>query len=82
MMYHEDGSATFIGMERVVGRLGDRSGSFVLQSSGTYGDGVVKAHWTVVPESGTGNLRDLRGEGELVYPHGKPSSATLDYDVD
>jgi hypothetical protein len=30
MMYRPDGSATFVGLERIDGRLGGRSGSFVL----------------------------------------------------
>src|SRR5438128_1040524 len=30
MMYRADGSATCVGLEQVTGRLGDRSGSFVL----------------------------------------------------
>ncbi|HEV8194253.1 MAG TPA: DUF3224 domain-containing protein, partial [Ktedonobacterales bacterium] len=34
MMYHDDGAATYVGLERVVGRLGERQGSFVLQLGG------------------------------------------------
>ena len=36
MMYREDRSATFVGLTRFVGRLEEREGSFVLQSSGTF----------------------------------------------
>src|SRR5439155_18035076 len=38
MMYRDDGSASFVGLERVVGSVGDRSGSFVLQGTGTFKD--------------------------------------------
>lgn len=31
MMYRSDGSATFVGLERVVGRIGGKAGTFVLQ---------------------------------------------------
>jgi hypothetical protein len=31
MMYRSDGSATFVGLERVVGRIGGKTGAFVLQ---------------------------------------------------
>ncbi len=31
MLYRADGTASFVGLERVLGRLGGRSGSFVLQ---------------------------------------------------
>src|SRR5436190_14784628 len=41
MMYRDDGSASFIGLERVVGSVGGRSGSFVLQHGGTFEGGVA-----------------------------------------
>jgi hypothetical protein len=40
MGYDQDGSATFVGLERVVGRLADKAGSVVLQHVGTF-DGQV-----------------------------------------
>ena len=81
LIYHDGGSGSFIGMERVVGRIGDRSGSFVLQHNGTFEGGDVKGTWVVVPGSGTGDLRGLRGEGGFVAEHGNPlASLTLDYD--
>jgi len=82
MMYRDDGSASFVGLERVVGRLGERSGSFVLQLSGSFEGGTVTSAWSVAPGSGTGELRGLRGEGGLVYRDGQHSSITLNYDVE
>lgn len=81
MMYRDEGSASFVGLERVVGRLGDRSGSFVLQLNGTFEGGTVTSAWSVVPGSGTEELRGLRGEGGLVFRHGQESSITLDYEL-
>ena len=69
MMYRDDGSATFIGLERVVGRVGDRSGSFVLQHSGIFERGLAKANLSVVSGSGTEGLRALAGEGEFAVGH-------------
>ncbi len=34
MMYRNDGSASFVGFERIIGRIGNRKGSFVLQHIG------------------------------------------------
>jgi hypothetical protein len=82
LIYRDDGSASFVGVERVVGRVGGRLGSFVLQHGGTYEGGTAKATWFVVPGSGTGDLRGLRGEGGLVAQHGPSASYTLDYDFD
>ena len=42
MMYGSDGSATFVGLERVVGQLAGKAGSFVLQRTGVFENGVAK----------------------------------------
>ena len=75
-------AANFVGLERIVGRLGDRSGSFVLQHSGTFEGGTAKATWFVVPGSGTGDLRGLRGEGGFASGHANSYLITLDYDFE
>src|SRR5437762_14116434 len=58
MMYRSDGSATFVGLERVVGHLAGRAGSFVLQRTGVFENGVAKASYFVIPGSGTGELQN------------------------
>ena len=79
MCYSSNNIAYFIGYEQVIGRLGDRSGSFVLQHNGTFEAGAVKDALTVVPGSATGDLSGLRGsgnsggDGEAVF--------TLDYEI-
>ncbi len=82
MIHRDDGSASFVGLERVVGRVGDRSGSFVLQHSGTFEGGTAKATWFVVPGSGTGDLRGLRGEGGFASAHADDYAITLEYDFE
>ncbi|MGP4024102.1 DUF3224 domain-containing protein [Actinomadura sp. 3N407] len=64
----EDGTSRFTGLVRVNGRLGDRSGTFVLQVQGGY-DGVARSRWFVIPGSGTGELKGLRGSGGHVSTH-------------
>jgi hypothetical protein len=77
------GSGTFTGFEQVVGRVQERSGSFVLQHSGTFEGDTVSATWSVVPGSGAGELRGLRGTGGFVARHGEPAASfTLDYDFE
>jgi hypothetical protein len=83
--YNAAGSASYVGLEQVVGRVGGRSGSFVFQVDGTYdpGTGLADAKWSVVPGSGTGDLSGLRGTGGFVAEHGNPSvTITLDYDFE
>jgi hypothetical protein len=82
MAYPNEKSASYVGLQKVTGRLGGRSGSFVLQLSGTYDGEVARGTWFVVPGSGTGELQTLRGEGGFSAPHGSKESYTLDYDFD
>src|SRR4051794_39952515 len=44
-----DGSASFVGVERVTGTVGGRVGSFVLQDTGTLSGNTVSGQWFVVP---------------------------------
>lgn len=81
MMYRADGSATFVGLERVVGHVAGKTGSFVLQRTGTFENGVAKESYVVVPGSGTGELRGLRGEGTSAVGHGTDHPLTLDYEL-
>ena len=81
MMYRSDGSATFLGLERVTGRIGARSGTFVLQRTGVFEGGQAKESYTVVPGSATGQLVGLRGEGRSAVGHGSEHPFTLDYEM-
>jgi len=81
MMYRSDGSATFVGLERVTGRIGARSGTFVLQRLGVFEDGHAKESYSVIAGSGTGQLRGLRGEGHSAVGHGMEHPFTMDYEL-
>ena len=80
MMYRADGSATFVGLERVVGQIDGKSGSFVLQRTGAFEGGLAKESYSVVPGSATGELRGLQGEGSTTVGHGMEHPMTLDYE--
>jgi len=56
-----DGSAGYVALEQVTGTLQGRSGTFVLQHSGTVARGTPQLSVTVVPDSGTGGLVGLAG---------------------
>ena len=75
----DDKSASMVSMQRISGKLGGRQGTFVLQGSETVENGKIKATWSVVPGSGTGELSGLRGEGGFEGDFGKGSDGTLDY---
>ncbi len=80
MMYRSDGTASFVGLERVTGRLGHKRGSFVLQRTGTFEGGLAKESYFVVPGSATGDLQGLTGEGSSAVGHGMEHPFTLSYD--
>jgi len=73
------GSASFVGLERVTGAIGERAGSFVLQDAGTVQGSTVSGQWFVVPGSGTEQLSGLRGEGHVTAELGQNAKITLNH---
>ena len=67
------GSAGYVAIEQVTGTLHGRSGSFVLQHSGTMTRGAPQLTITVVPDSGTGELAGLAGRMTIDIDDGKHS---------
>lgn len=55
------GSAGYVAIEHVTGRLQGKSGSFVLQHHGLMNRGAQQLVIVVVPDSGTGELQGLAG---------------------
>jgi len=82
MMYRSDGSATFVGLERIDGRIGAKTGSFVLQRTGAFEGGLAKETFSVVPGSATGDLRGLVGGGSSSVGHGMEHPFVLNYDLE
>ncbi|HZM16223.1 MAG TPA: DUF3224 domain-containing protein [Candidatus Krumholzibacteria bacterium] len=81
MMYRSDGSASFVGLERVVGRFAGKTGAFVLQRTGVFESGQSKESYSVIPGSTTGELRGLEGDGVSALGHGNEYPFTLHYDL-
>src|SRR5277367_1522741 len=55
------GSAGYVAMERVTGKLNGRSGTFVMQHNATMTRGTPQMNIVVVPDSGTGELAGISG---------------------
>lgn len=81
MTHVEDGNATFLGFEKVVGALHGRSGSFVLQHTGSYDGQRATADYEVVPGSGTNQLAGLSGTGSFSAGHAEEHDMTLNYEL-
>src|SRR5579863_8794211 len=73
------GSAGYVALERVTGRLGGRQGSFVLQHSATMSRGTPTSSISVVPDSGSGELRGISGSMTITVAADGAHSYQLDY---
>ena len=82
MMYRPDGTASFVGLERITGRLAGKTGSFILQRTGVFEGGQAKESYTIIAGSGTGDLANIRGEGKSSVGHGMEHPFSLDYEWD
>jgi hypothetical protein len=75
------GSAGYVAIERVTGRLHGREGTFVLQHSGTMNRGQAELTISVVPDSGTQQLVGLAGKVTIEIVDGK-HFYSFDYTLD
>ena len=75
------GSGSYVAVERVTGKLGDRSGSFALQHTGVMNRGVPQLSITVVPDSGTGELTGLSGKLEIRIEAGGKHFYDFEYEL-
>ncbi len=82
MMYREDGAASFVGHERIRGRLGERTGSFVVQHVGTFEGGTALETLSILTGSGDGQLIGLVGGGVVETRHAERHPMTLHYDFE
>ena len=82
MTYRPEGSAAFVGLERIVATIAGRAGSFALQRTGVFENGQAKESFAIVEGSGTGALEGIRGEGSSSVGHGMEHPFVLQYELD
>jgi hypothetical protein len=73
-------SAGYVAVERVVGTLNGKKGTFTLQHTGTMTRGVGALTIIVVPDSGTGELTGVSGTMSIDIANGKHAYA-FDYSI-
>jgi hypothetical protein len=77
---YQDG-AGYLASERFTGRVGERTGTFVIQHGGLSGPGVdERTFGNVVPGSGTGDLAGLAGTVEIGRDADGKHTLALAYD--
>jgi hypothetical protein len=78
----QEGSAAYVGIERVSAEIDRRKGTFVLRHSAVGGaDGSGDFRVDVVPDSATGDLAGLRGELAIVRGADGEHTYTFDYQL-
>jgi hypothetical protein len=82
MAYGDGGSAEFVGLEQVVGKLDGRPGTFVLQHVGTFDGETATADLLVVPGSGTGELTGVEGRGSFQAGFGAEGERNISLDLE
>ena len=75
------GSAGYVAIERVIGTLHGRRGTFTLQHTGVMTRGVPQLTITVVPDSGTDELVGLAGTMSITIA-GKEHTYELEYTLE
>lgn len=80
LFFRPNGPADFVGLERVVGRIGGKHGEFFLHHVGTFRNGGLSTVH-VVDGSGSGELCGLTGHGSVAADRAgrAPSLLSLEY---
>jgi hypothetical protein len=81
MAYAPGEVAAYSGLEHVTGRLHGRAGGFVIRHDALSGPEGAAGTWTVLQNSGTGELAGLRGTGTFGRDEGGGHAFTLDYQL-
>jgi hypothetical protein len=81
MCYLPDGTARFVGLQRIFGSIGEHRGGFVLESVGTHDGKDSRGIWSVIEGSGTQDLAGLKGDGTFEAPSGPVASFELHYEL-
>jgi hypothetical protein len=77
-----DGKAGgYMAQERVEGSLAGKSGSFVIQHGGIKSAAEQNSFGNIIPGTGTGELKGLRGEAVIAHDE-QGARLTLDYDFE
>jgi hypothetical protein len=81
MSYRPDGTATYVGLQRIKGTVGGRRGSFVIDASGDFDGGASRGNWSIIAGSGTDGLKAITGTGTFEAPGGPNATYDLEHEL-
>ena len=73
--------AAYVGFERIECRLNGRAGGFILHHNATSARGEQSASWTIMANSGTGELQSISGAAQIAIDADGGHTLLLDYDL-
>jgi hypothetical protein len=79
--YNPDGTGSALALERFVGTVGSRSGSFLIQHISAFDPSSVRDSLTIVPGSGSGELAGLGGQTAIAMIGPGPYEFSLRYEL-
>ena len=79
--YVSEKTGPFTGYTFFEGKIGNRSGSFVLADEGIFDPEAATTKWTIVKGSGTNELKGISGTGGFRASTGLKMSFELDYEL-
>lgn len=79
MSYQSEASAVFVGFEVITGEVNGKTGSFTLQHSGKFENGIASSEFFVVPNSGSGELAGIEGAGS--FKSGESGKANYELEI-
>jgi hypothetical protein len=82
MAVGQGGSAAYVGIDRVDATVAGAPGSFILVHSATRTPGQASATIVVLADTGTGDLRGLRGELEIAIAPDGSHTYTFVYELE
>ena len=81
MSYGTDKKAHFVGIQRIKGTIGGKSGSFIIEARGDFDGAASRGTWSVIPGSGLGDLAKISGKGSFEAPGGPNATYELEYEL-
>ena len=81
MQYPTPETCHYAGYSVLTGTLEGKSGSFIIYEAGTWANGVASSRWEIVQNSGTGELKGLRGTGSYAAEHDKTVHYELNWEL-
>jgi len=77
----QEGSAAYVALDAIRGRLAGREGSFVLEHHGVVSPAGADTAGVVVPGSGTGELQGLSGTARIAVDPDGTHRLLLEYEL-